>query len=152
MTSKAMRRAERTARAMAHGSEILQFVRHPKIRKLLVHAAEDSSPHITAISSDVQEIVGTNDPQTLASLKQFTGLCVRAVLEEEGFELVQTGVRVSKDPFFQTGSVYRRSDKKELPHDYILLARFLRTLDKGQANFARKYLQQLETEGGKQRQ
>ncbi len=152
MTSKAMRRAERTARAMAHGLDILQFVRRPKIRKLLVDAAEAGSPPITAISSAVQEIVGTNDPQTLASLKQFTGLCVRAVLEEEGFELLQTGVRVSKDPFFQTGSVYRRSEKKKLPHDYVLLARLLEALDEDQADFAVRYLQQRKTKRGAQRQ
>jgi hypothetical protein len=66
---------------------------------------------VTAISSDVQKLVGKKDAK-LPPIKQYTGLCVRAVLEEEGFELVQTGVRVSKDPIFRTGSVYQRSEKQ----------------------------------------
>jgi hypothetical protein len=31
-------------------------------------------------------------------VKQFVGVCIRAVLEEEEFELVESGARVSKDP------------------------------------------------------
>ena len=103
MHSKSMRRAERSARAITHGAKILQFVQSPSVRQRLVQAAELGSPPVTAISSDVQKLVGKKDAK-LPPIKQYTGLCVRAVLEEEGFELVQTGVRVSKDPIFRTGS------------------------------------------------
>jgi hypothetical protein len=123
--TKAMRRAERTARAVLHGEEILQFIQSPRARKHLVQAAELGLPPVTAISSDVQKLVGKRDAK-LSPIKQYAGLCIRAVLEEEGFELVQTGVRVSNDPIFRTGSVYQRRQQPQPPAD--LLARLIQSL------------------------
>jgi hypothetical protein len=85
----------------------LEFIQEPKSRRLLVAAAEAGVPAVTAVSGKLQELVGLKDAK-LAPVKQFTGLCVRAVLEEEGFEVVGAGVRLSNDPVFSTGSVYRR--------------------------------------------
>lgn len=128
MASKAMRRAERSAPAITHGSQILQLVRDPKIRARLVHAAELGSPPVTAISSDLRKLIGKKATRRLAPIiKQFSGLCVRGVLEEAGFQLVQRGVRISKDPIFKTASVYRRSDKTEQPPT-SLLVRFINSL------------------------
>jgi hypothetical protein len=107
MQSKAMRRAARSARAVLHGPEILELVREPKTRRLLVAAAESGAPPVTAVSDRLLQLVPVKDAK-LMPLKQFTGLCVRAVLEEEGFEVAETGVRVSRDPVFRTGSTYRR--------------------------------------------
>ena len=39
-------------------------------------------------------------------MKQSIGISVRAVLEEEGFHVIEKGVRLKKDPIFRTGSVY----------------------------------------------
>lgn len=133
-----MTRAERSARAVLHGAKILQFVCNLKIRQRLVSAAELGSPPITEISLALQKLVGITDAK-LAPIKQFTGLCVRAVLEEEGFELVETGVRVSNDPVFRTGSVYRRSDKDRRQHD--LLDRFIQSLTDDEVAYAIKRLQ-----------
>ena len=140
MHSKAMRRAQRSARAVLHGTEILQFVQSPKTRERLVRAAELGSPPVTAISSEVQKLVGKKDAK-LPPIKQYTGLCVRAVLEEEGFELVQTGVRVSNDPIFRTGSVYRRSEKQESQPASDLLGRFIQALTNEEIARALKLLQ-----------
>ncbi len=140
MTSKAMRRAERSSRAVLHGAKILQLVCNPKNRERLVTAAKLGMPPVTAISSAVQKLVGENDAK-LAPIKQFTGLCVRAVLEEEGFELLETGVRISNDPIFRTGSVYQRSDKKEVPPAYAILARFIRVLTDEVADYVIKLRQ-----------
>jgi hypothetical protein len=140
MHSKSMRRAERSARAITHGTKILQFVQSPSVRQRLVQAAELGSPPVTAISSDVQKLVGKKDAK-LPPIKQYTGLCVRAVLEEEGFELVQTGVRVSKDPIFRTGSVYQRSEKQGSQSASDLLARFLQSLTDEEVVYALKLLQ-----------
>jgi hypothetical protein len=110
--SKIMRRAQRSAPAVREGSRILDFIRSANVRKRLVSAADSGSVPISSISSDLQELVGKNLAK-LAPIKRFAGLCVRAVLEEEGFELVQTGVTVSKDPLFRTGSVYQRHETEE---------------------------------------
>jgi hypothetical protein len=140
MRSKAMKRAERSARAVRHGPKILQFIQNDKTRARLAHAAELGSPPVTAISSDLYKLVGKKDAK-LPPIKQFTGLCVRAVLEEEGFELVQTGVRVSNDPIFRTGSVYQRSQKHETQPASDLLARFIQCLNNDEAARALMLLQ-----------
>lgn len=122
----AMRRAKRSARAVLHGPAILEFVGQPRTRRLLAAAAESGTPPVTAISTRLLELIGAVDAK-LAPIKQFTGLCVRAVLEEEGFELAQTGVRVSNDPVFRTGSTYQRADV-EKPGRSPLLNRIIDSL------------------------
>jgi hypothetical protein len=107
MESKAMRRAVRSARAVLHGARILEFVQDPKTRQKLITAAVAGAPPITAISSRLAELVGVKDVK-LQPVKQFAGICVRAVLEEEGFRVAARGVRVSNDPVFRTGSTYER--------------------------------------------
>jgi hypothetical protein len=107
MESKSMRRAVRSARAVLNGPRILKFVKDPTIRKRLIAAAESGAPPITAISSRLVEVVGARDVK-LQPVKQFVGVCVRAVLEEEGFQVAAKGVRVSNDPVFRTGSTYER--------------------------------------------
>lgn len=107
MESKAMRRAVRSARAVLHGVRILEFIRDPRTRQKLVTAAETGAPPTTAISSRLAELVGAKDVK-LQPVKQFAGVCVRAVLEEEGFQVAAKGVRVSNDPVFRTGSTYER--------------------------------------------
>jgi hypothetical protein len=106
MQSRAMRRAVRSARAVLRGDRILEFIQHPKTRRLLVDAAASGAPPVTAISSKLLELVGPKDAR-LAPVKQFVGVCIRAVLEEEGFDLAESGVRVSNDPIFRTGSTYQ---------------------------------------------
>jgi hypothetical protein len=139
-TSKIMRRAQRSAPAVREGSRILGFIRSANVRKRLAAAAESGSVPITSISSDLQELVGRNLAK-LAPIKRFAGLCVRAVLEEEGFELVQTGVTVSKDPLFRTGSVYQRREAEEQEPASDVLARFIASLTDSDAARALKLLQ-----------
>jgi hypothetical protein len=68
-------------------------------------------------------------------LKQFAGLCVRAVLEEEGFEVAETGVRVSNDPIFRTGSTYQRV-KAQKSASSSLLVRLIGALTEEEARQA----------------
>jgi hypothetical protein len=110
--SKAMRRAIRSARAVLHGPKILEQIQQPKVRRLLTAAAHSGVPPVTAISEKLLEILPRKDAK-LTPVKQFTGLCVRAVLEEEGFEVAETGVRVSNDPVFRTGATYRPTSGDE---------------------------------------
>jgi hypothetical protein len=138
MQSKAMRRAARSARAVLHGPEILELVLETKTRRLLVAAAESGAPPVTALSDRLLKLVPMKDAK-LTPLKQFVGLCVRAVLEEEGFEVAETGVRVSKDAIFRTGSTYQRTQADE----HItsgLLARIIQNLTDEEARQAARLL------------
>ena len=70
-------------------------------------------------------------------MKQFVGVCIRDVLEEEGFELVESGVRVSKDPIFRTGSTYQRVQAGK---SVALLVRIIETLTDEEAREAIRLL------------
>jgi len=134
MTTKAMRRAMRSARALRHGPEVLALIQEPKTRRLLVDAAERGAPPVTAISHKLLQVVPAKEAK-LMPLKQFAGLCVRAVLEEEGFEVAETGVRVSNDPIFRTGSTYQRV-KAETSATSPLLVRLIDALTEVEARQA----------------
>ena len=136
--SKAMRRAARSARAVLRGTEILELVLEPKIRRLLVVAAESGAPPVTAISGELLQRISAKDAK-LMPLKQFAGLCVRAVLEEEGFEVAETGVRVSNDPIFRTGSTYQRVQVGKSDNS-ALLVRFIQSLTEEEAREAIRLL------------
>lgn len=105
--SKAMVRAQRAARRVPHGSEILEFLSSPKSRKALVAAAAEGEPPVAAISKEFAALVGPKDVK-LAQVKQYAGLCIRAILEEEGFEIERTGVWLGDNPVFSTGAAYRK--------------------------------------------
>ena len=124
---------------MRYGTEILEFVQETKARRLLVAAAESGAPAVTAISGKLPELVGPKYAN-LAPIKQFTGLCVRAVLEEEGFEVAQTGVRLSNDPVFRTASVYKRTIAIGNSDETELLERFIASLNDAEARQALKLL------------
>jgi hypothetical protein len=105
--SKAMVRAQRSSRRVPKGREILEFLTAAKTRKRLVATAAEGEPPVAAISHDLAKLVGPKD-LALAQLKQFVGICVRAILEEEGYEIERTGVWLGSDPVFSTGAVYRQ--------------------------------------------
>ena len=138
MQSKAMRRATRSARALRHGPDVLELIQEPKTRRLLVAAAERGEPPVTAISDKLLQLVPVKDAK-LMPLRQFAGLCVRAVLEEEGFEVAETGVRVSNDPIFRTGATYRRIHAGEQITSG-LLARIIQSLTDEEAREALRLL------------
>jgi len=106
--SKAMIRAQRAARRVPHGPEILEFLSSAKSRKALVAAAAEGEPPVAAISKEFAALVGPKDVK-LAQVKQYAGLCIRAILEEEGFEIERTGVWLGDDPVFSTGAAYRKA-------------------------------------------
>src|SRR5688572_30057920 len=110
MSSKSMRRAKRSAEAISRGPEIFAFVNGKVSRRKLLVAAETGVPPISALSDDLHKRFSPEI--TNPAVKQFVGLCVRAVLEEHGFDVYQPGVRLHKDRVFSTGSTYRKKAQK----------------------------------------
>ena len=126
-----------------HGQQILEFVGETKTRRSLVKAAETGAPPVTAISQQLIDLIGSNDAK-LQPVKQFVGVCVRAVLEREGFEVAEKGVRVSSDPIFRSGSTYERAAKPHAPT--TLLERFAASLTDGEARELVKLLRRRNVE------
>jgi len=122
-----LQRVQRSARAVLRGEEILEWVKTTKVRARLVAVAATGAPAVTAISNDLIKLIGKKDAKLLP-IKQFAGRCVRAVLEQEGFELAEKGVRLSNDPLFRTASVYRRRTIATENAPTELLVRFIQTL------------------------
>ncbi|MGH1570915.1 hypothetical protein ACRAWG_09855 [Methylobacterium sp. P31] len=102
------------------------------IRAALIEAAESGLPPVAAISAALIERVGSDDAQ-LAPVKQFVGLCVKAVLEDAGFEVAGSGVRLPRDPVFVTGAVYRRATQFAPSLSTDLLIRILGALSDDEA-------------------
>lgn len=125
MDSKVMRRAKRSARAVIHGSEILEFMNRTSTLALLMAAVNAGEPPVMAVSAGLIKICGEAKAK-LPPVKQFAGLCIRAVLERKGYSVAETGVRVSNDPLFRTGATYKPSD--DVTGSDGLLSRFLHLL------------------------
>jgi hypothetical protein len=98
----------RSARAVLQGPALLEFITTPRTREVLVAAAEAGHPPVASISEDIRQLIGLKDAKLLP-VRQFVGRCVRAVLEEAGFEVAAAGVRLSHDRIFRSGSVYQRA-------------------------------------------
>src|SRR5271157_2289865 len=112
MRTKSMQRAERAATALVNGEAILGTLKAQRPR--LIAAAKQSRPPVAAVSEALLEEHGEEIKKT--PVRQFVGLAVRAILEEAGYEVAYTGVRINGDPVFRTGSVYRlRTDEDEAP-------------------------------------
>jgi hypothetical protein len=130
MISKAMRRAMRSAHAVRHGTRILEFIQRPETRQKLIAAATAGNPPVTAVSHQILRFAGRDAKVPL--VKQFVGLCIRAVLEQEGFQVAAKGVRVSNDPVFRTGSTYDRDPVPTKARSF--LARMVQSLTDEEAD------------------
>lgn len=125
-----MKRAWRTAETLVQGPEILEFIAEPGTRDLLVSFAKAGRPPVTAISNQLFKRFGSD--VTTATVKQAIGIGVRAVLEEEGYQVIEKGLRL-KDPVFRTGSIYARVDKPAAPKSQDMGEAMLASLNEAQA-------------------
>ena len=137
--ARMMGRVERMSSAVPGGDKILEFVRAPATRKLLIDAAETGQPSISAISKKLAKLIGV-DVLRLTLVKQFCGLAIRAVLAEEGLVPIQHGVRLHADPIFTTGTVYARRYEKGSKREEDLLRRVIDTLSVAELRSAAAYI------------
>ena len=134
---RTMRRATRTARSVPNGKKILDLLSSKENLAKLERAASAGIPPVTAISDKLIETVGSEDA-SLRPVKQFVGLCIRALLEAAGYEVAERGVRVSNDPLFRTGTTYqiRQVDLEAAP----LLERIIDVLTEQEVDRALRLL------------
>lgn len=141
MHGKSAARARRTARAIDRGQEILDLLCMPELQAAITATANLGQPPVSAISQRLLDTFGRHTMQTTAT-KMFVGLCVRAILGEE-YELAASRVRMSNDPLFSTGAVYKKlpqtnsSDEK-----FLYLHRILRAVDDIELDIAIKILEE----------
>ena len=75
-------------------------------------------------------------------VKQFAGLVTRAVLAQEGYVPIRSGVRLRNDPLFTAGAVYAKGFATEPKSDGELLKRLLDSLSIDEMLWASTYLRQ----------
>lgn len=133
MRTISMQRAERAATALVNGEAILRTLNAARGR--LVAAAKRSRPPVAAVSEILLEKHGAEIKRT--PVRQFVGIAVRAILEEAGYEVAYTGVRINGDPVFRTGSVYKlREDNPAALEVDDALDRMMKYLTPNQARRA----------------
>ena len=104
MRSRAYSRAIRSAHAIDHGEDILAFVTSKGAVAALRTTADKGIPAVSAVSSALYERY--RDYTKLAPVKTFIGQCVRAALEQEGYQVLERNVRLRNDKIFNRGTVY----------------------------------------------
>jgi len=134
-------RAKHKARLMSGsvpgGHLVWEDIRTKPWREELSRAALAGRPPAGAYSARAMALVGHETAQK-AVFRQFLGLCVRVVLEEEGFEIARPRVRLRNDPLFTTGALYRRRTDAEPTVD--LLERLIDSLTAEEMVRASAYL------------
>jgi len=146
-----MRRARRAARTVKRGVEMLDRLRQPDAIDLLKEAVRNEMPPVSAVSSLLLNEFGPGVKEY--PVRKVLGLCVRAVLNDEGYQVAQSGVRLHDDPVFSTGSTYEKMPDQ--PEDAVaedddddlveLLVKVATRLGDGQR---RRIVAQLETSLG----
>lgn len=134
MNGKATARAQRTARAVEGGPEILHLLNTPELRGAVLAAAEAGYPPVAAVSQKLLDEIGPDILQTSAA-KMFVGLCISAILEDK-FRVSEARVRMSKDPIFRTGAVYSKIITEIDTKEADILERFLASLSDQEADRA----------------
>jgi len=120
-------RAERAAKRTPKGPQIWEFLGSAEGRRALIKAAENGQPPVGAVSNQLIEIAGLNALDE-TKMKQFVGMCVRAIMEEEGYELADTGVWLGNDPLFSTGATYRKAVGSDATNGDDFFERFVSAL------------------------
>ncbi len=138
VSNRAMHKAEMMSGSVPGGDLILGDIKTRNWRDELARTALAGRPPASVYSNRAIELVGSEAARK-AVFRQFVGLCIRAVLEEEGFEVSRPRVRLRDDALFVTGALYqRRASALEARAD--MLERFLDTLTGDEMKRASSYL------------
>jgi len=120
--------------------KILEFIRSAAAIAALLAASERGLPAVTGISEQLRKQIGEKSLRA-ASVKQFVGLAVRAVLRAEGYEPHQVGVRLRHDLVFQAGTVYAKAAMPAAASDRGPIERIVASLNADEIRAAIPFLQ-----------
>ena len=100
-----MTQARRLAASTHLGSEILAFLERPEVIAKLKEAAAAGTQPVTAISLDLL----ASFPSVIrdAALKRRTGFFISAILDAEGFDVLESNVR-AKNPVFSSAALFKK--------------------------------------------
>ena len=107
---RALAKVKRAANSIVRGPDLLAFV---EVRKaLLVEAAENGdTPPVAILGEPLHD--NFEDDVLYLPVRQWIGSVVKALLATEGFEVAESGIRITGNPVFKSGSTYRRIEHNE---------------------------------------
>src|ERR1700719_422010 len=103
LDSALVKRAKRTAASTERGAELLAFLQRPEITRKLTAAARAGTPPAGAISEDL--LVYGEPAAQPSEVKRRDGWFIAAVLEDLGFRVSQSNVRMNNS-LFGSAAVY----------------------------------------------
>lgn len=109
------------------GGDIIAFLRDPQIMDRLIAAAEEGRLPASEVSSSLLAKFGT---EALAphTTHRFIGTAIRTLLEQAGFQVDLTGVRIGGDNLFSTAATFKRRAAGIEPVLDSLIKRFIESL------------------------
>ena len=81
------------------------------------------------------------------TVHRFIGTAIRALLEEEGFEVDLTGVRTPRNPLFASASTFRRRRAAIQPAVGSLIKRMLESLTQEELDQIAAYIEERKRRG-----
>jgi hypothetical protein len=112
-----MRRARRAARTVKRGLEMFDRLQQPDAMALMKEAIDDERPPVERLGALFLDEFGPAVREL--PVRKLLGLCVRAILDEDGYQLVQSGVRIhDENGVFRTGSTYELKEAADEPEVY----------------------------------
>ena len=125
-------RARQIARASPTLIPIQAFISEGRVDAALLDAVSAGDPPAGAISHRLIEEFG-GDAFASPQAKQFVGVAVAARLERLGYVATGKRVRMTRDPLFTTGGLFRKLPESPKSSSHELLARFVAALTKEEA-------------------
>ncbi|MDB5585584.1 MAG: hypothetical protein JWP26_554 [Devosia sp.] len=126
-----IRRARRSAKSIVGGDELLHLLLTPNFITMMKAAVPLEIPPVANISRALKAFdFGEKVDLHALSVRQFIGTAVKAIMVTQGFELMETGVKIAGDPVFRSGATYQKADALlDAEDDDDLLSRFVAALN-----------------------
>lgn len=114
------RKARRASKSIVGGDALWSALNDTSTIALMVEAIAEEVPPVSKISETLMETVGDEVALKALPVRQFIGMAVKAILAKEGYEVMETGVKIADDPIFRSGATYQRVEEPEDDTDDLL--------------------------------
>ncbi|WP_157085583.1 hypothetical protein [Methylobacterium sp. Leaf99] len=125
-------RARQLSRSSPTHAQLQTLISGKLLEAALLAAVSEGKPPVGAISGHLIDQFGLDtfkSPQT----KQFVGVAVAAKLETLAYAATGKRIRITNDPIFTTGGLFRKVAASPRSSSHELLARFVAALTEDEA-------------------
>jgi hypothetical protein len=99
-------RLQRLTHSLADGEAIIASLQEPAQVSAMIAAADKGLPSVVGVSRALLDRFGSRIRETI--YKQYSGMAVRWIIEQHGFQVLDQGVKISGDPVYASGTRYVR--------------------------------------------